>query len=112
MCSTPMRGRPAAGVAIELVELLGDVAPHVIASATTNADGRTDHPLIDGRPMPIGRYDLAFPHGRLLRASRHATVGPAVPRHRADPFRHRRAEGHYHVPLLVTPWSYSTYRGS
>src|SRR5262249_55740579 len=55
-------GRPAAGIAIELYELAGDRA-HRLAATVTNADGRTDRPLIAGRPLPIGRYELRFAVG-------------------------------------------------
>ncbi|MBR0844942.1 2-oxo-4-hydroxy-4-carboxy-5-ureidoimidazoline decarboxylase [Bradyrhizobium liaoningense] len=105
-------GKPASGIAVELVELakLGD--SRVIARAVTNADGRTDQPLIGGRPLPIGRYELKFSVG-------HYYAERSVPM--SDPpfldeiplrFAISDPEGHYHVPLLVTPWSYSTYRGS
>jgi 2-oxo-4-hydroxy-4-carboxy-5-ureidoimidazoline decarboxylase len=105
-------GTPAAGVAIELFELTagGERAP--IARAATNRDGRTDAPLIAGRPLPIARYELRF-HV----ADYFARLGAA----QADPpfldvvpieFAVAEPEGHYHVPLLVTPWSYTTYRGS
>jgi 2-oxo-4-hydroxy-4-carboxy-5-ureidoimidazoline decarboxylase len=105
-------GRPAAGVIIELVELSANAEQHVIARATSNRDGRTDAPLIEGRPLPIGCYELRF-HV----ADYFARLGVQ----RDDPpfldvvpvrFAIAEPEGHYHVPLLVTPWSYSTYRGS
>ena len=105
-------GHAAAGVTIELAELTAHGAPRVIATATTNLDGRTDHPLITGQPIPIGRYELRFHIGAY-----HARLGTP----HADPpfldvvpvqFAVAEPEGHYHVPLLVTPWSYSTYRGS
>ncbi len=78
----------------------------------TNADGRTDRPLIDDRPIPIGIYELRFGIGDYF-----ARQGKRL----ADPpfldivplrFAVAEPEGHYHVPLLATPWSYSTYRGS
>ncbi len=104
-------GKPADGVAIELRELSarGD---RLITNARTNADGRTAAPLIAERPVPIGRYELRFAVGAYF-ASRGAAL--------ADPpfldvvpvrFAIAEPEGHYHIPLLVTPWSYSTYRGS
>jgi 2-oxo-4-hydroxy-4-carboxy-5-ureidoimidazoline decarboxylase len=104
-------GRPAAGLAIELTELGGGEAP-VLARAVTNRDGRPDEPLLAGRPLPIARYELRFHVGDYF------ARGPAAP---ADPpfldlvpvrFAVAEPEGHYHVPLLVTPWSYTTYRGS
>jgi len=82
------------------------------ARATTNRDGRTDAPLIGGRPLPIGRYELRF-----HLADYFAGLGTR----QGDPpfldvvpvrFAVAEPEGQYHVPLLVTPWSYATYRGS
>jgi 2-oxo-4-hydroxy-4-carboxy-5-ureidoimidazoline decarboxylase len=104
-------GRPAVGVAIELYEFAGEKA-HYIQSAITNADGRTDQPLISGRPLPIGRYELRFAVGNHFR-SRGIAIGDP-PFLDIVPLRFSIAdpEGHYHVPLLCTPWSYSTYRGS
>jgi 2-oxo-4-hydroxy-4-carboxy-5-ureidoimidazoline decarboxylase len=105
-------GTPAAGVTIELFELCADGARTPIARAVTNRDGRTDAPLVGGRPLPIARYELRF-HV----ADYFARV--SVPQD--DPpfldvvpvaFAVAEPEGHYHVPLLVTPWSYATYRGS
>jgi 2-oxo-4-hydroxy-4-carboxy-5-ureidoimidazoline decarboxylase len=104
-------GRPAPGVAIELYEFTGAMA-HRIGSAVTNADGRTDQPLISGRPLPIGRYELQFAVGDYFRSR--GVVGGDPPFLDIVPLRFSIAEpeGHYHVPLLCTPWSYSTYRGS
>ena len=105
-------GRPATGVTIELLELSANGERRMIARATTNRDGRTDEPLIAGRPLPIGRYELRF-HV----ADYFAGVGT---RQDEPPFLDvvpvqfavAEPEGHYHVPLLVTPWNYCTYRGS
>ncbi|MBS0537679.1 MAG: 2-oxo-4-hydroxy-4-carboxy-5-ureidoimidazoline decarboxylase [Proteobacteria bacterium] len=104
-------GRPAVGMAVALFELAGDRARR-IAEAVTNADGRTDRPLISGRPLPIGRYELQFAVGDHFR--RRGIVGAEPPFLDIVPLRFSIAEpeGHYHVPLLCTPWSYSTYRGS
>jgi 2-oxo-4-hydroxy-4-carboxy-5-ureidoimidazoline decarboxylase len=104
-------GRPAAGLVIELRELSAG-GDRLVVRAVTNEDGRTNAPLIADRPVPIGRYELAFAVGDYF-----AHRGIRV----ADPpfldivpirFAVAEAEGRYHVPLLVTPWSYSTYRGS
>ena len=105
-------GRPAIGVTIELLELSANGEQRMIARATTNRDGRTDEPLIAGRPLPIGRYELRF-HV----ADYFAGVGARQdepPFLDVVPVRFAVAEpeGHYHVPLLVTPWNYCTYRGS
>lgn len=105
------RGRPANGVAVELFELWGEER-RPVARGVTNADGRTDAPLISGRPVPIARYELRFSIGDYF-------AGLEVPL--ADPpfldvvpirFAVAEPEGHYHVPLLATPWGYTTYRGS
>lgn len=104
-------GRPAIGVAIELYEFTGDLA-HRIATATTNADGRTDAPLIGGRPLPIGRYELRFAVGDHFRSRGIEQGDPPFLDIVPLRFSIAEPEGHYHVPLLCTPWSYSTYRGS
>jgi 2-oxo-4-hydroxy-4-carboxy-5-ureidoimidazoline decarboxylase len=104
-------GRPAVGIAIELYEFAGENA-HCIETAITNADGRTDKPLIGDRPLPIGRYELRFAMGNHFRSRGIDSGDP--PFFDIVPLRFSIAEpeGHYHVPLLCTPWSYSTYRGS
>ena len=95
------RGRPAAGIPVELARLDGG-RREVVATTTTNADGRTDAPLLDA-PEP-GTYELTFDVGEhfdegfLGRVPVRFTIADAA--------------SHYHVPLLVSPWSYSTYRGS
>jgi len=105
-------GKPAAGISVVLTELSDLGESRVIARAVTNSDGRTDQPLIGGRPVPIGRYELMFRVGEYF-------AGRNVPM--SDPpfldqiplrFSVSDPEGHLHVPLLVTPWSYATYRGS
>jgi 2-oxo-4-hydroxy-4-carboxy-5-ureidoimidazoline decarboxylase len=104
-------GRPAAGMAIELYEQAGE-RYYRVNIAVTNVDGRTDQPLIDGRPLPMGRYELRFSVGDHFR-SRGIEAGDP-PFLDIVPLRFSIAdpEGHYHVPLLCSPWSYSTYRGS
>jgi 2-oxo-4-hydroxy-4-carboxy-5-ureidoimidazoline decarboxylase len=105
-------GRPAAGIALELIELSELGASRVVTRAITNADGRTDAPLIGGRPVPIGRYELSFKVGKYF-AERGVPVSDP-PFLDQIPLRFSVAdpEGDLHVPLLVTPWSYATYRGS
>jgi 2-oxo-4-hydroxy-4-carboxy-5-ureidoimidazoline decarboxylase len=105
-------GHPAVGVTIELVEIHAHGAPHVIERRTSNHDGRTDQPLIGGRPVPIGRYELRFHVGEYF--ARRGVPQGDPPFLDVVPVRFgvAEAEGHYHVPLLVTPWSYATYRGS
>lgn len=104
-------GRPAAGIAIELFEFAGERAWR-IATAVTNADGRTDQPLIGGQPLPIGRYELRFAMGNHFRSRGIDSGNPPFLDIVPLRFSIAEPEGHYHVPLLCTPWSYSTYRGS
>jgi 2-oxo-4-hydroxy-4-carboxy-5-ureidoimidazoline decarboxylase len=106
------RGRPAPGVAVELVEVMASGATRKILQATTNDDGRTDRPLIAEQPVPIAQYELRFDVGAYF--ARHNVPAGDPPFLGVIPIRFAVAEpeGHYHVPLLVTPWSYSTYRGS
>jgi 2-oxo-4-hydroxy-4-carboxy-5-ureidoimidazoline decarboxylase len=104
-------GRPAAGVGIELYEFTGEKA-HCIETAITNADGRTDRPLIVDRPLPIGRYELRFALGNHFRSRGIESGDPPFLDIVPLRFSIAEPEGHYHVPLLCTPWSYSTYRGS
>ncbi len=104
-------GKPAQGVKISLYEI-GASARALLAESITNADGRTDQPLLAAGPLRIGSYELHFGV-----ADYFAAIGTA----QSDPpfldvvpirFSIAEPEGHYHVPLLVTPWSYATYRGS
>jgi 2-oxo-4-hydroxy-4-carboxy-5-ureidoimidazoline decarboxylase len=105
-------GHPAAGVAIELCEIGADGAARTIKRTITNADGRTDQPLMSGMPIPIATYELRFAVSDYF-----ARAGAPM----ADPpflgvvpirFAVAEPEGRYHVPLSVTPWAYATYRGS
>jgi 2-oxo-4-hydroxy-4-carboxy-5-ureidoimidazoline decarboxylase len=104
-------GRPAVGMAIELYELAGE-RHHRLATAVTNTDGRTDQPLIAGRPLPIGRYELRFAVGDHFRRKGIEAGDPPFLDIVPLRFSIAEPEGHYHVPLLCSPWSYSTYRGS
>ncbi len=85
------RGGPAPGVRIELYELGKDGDRRLVASTTTNADGRTDKPLIAGDGRARRRVRTRFPRGRLFSRCGRQTGRPAVPRRRADPLRHRRS---------------------
>jgi 2-oxo-4-hydroxy-4-carboxy-5-ureidoimidazoline decarboxylase len=104
-------GRPAEGVHIVLREC-GSCAVNVLKTAVTNADGRTDPPLLHAAPLRIGSYELAFHVGEYFAARGTVTSDP--PYLDVVPIRFAVAEpeGYYHVPLLVSPWSYATYRGS
>ena len=104
------RGLPAAGVAVELWRL--DPEPARVAAAVTNADGRTDAPLLPPEAFRPGRYELRFHIGEYFRRGAPAAADPAfldvVPIAVGLP----AGGGHYHVPLLCSPWGYTTYRGS
>ncbi|HEX2216708.1 MAG TPA: 2-oxo-4-hydroxy-4-carboxy-5-ureidoimidazoline decarboxylase [Xanthobacteraceae bacterium] len=106
------RGRPAAGIAVALLELSQAGEQRPILRMTTNADGRTDVPLIAGRPVPIGTYELQFAVGAYFARERTEAADPPFLDLVPIRFSVAEPEGHYHVPLLVSPWSYSTYRGS
>jgi 2-oxo-4-hydroxy-4-carboxy-5-ureidoimidazoline decarboxylase len=105
-------GRPAEGIALTLFELGGEGARRVIIEAVTNHEGRTEIPLISARPLPIGRYELRFEIGRYYAEQGTPTADPPFLQSVPIEFSIAEPEGHYHVPLLVTPWSFATYRGS
>jgi len=101
------RGRPAAGVQVELWRLDGE-RREPVATARTNADGRTDAPLLDGPALTAGTYELVFAVGAYFAAGGEPPFLDRVPVR----FGVADADAHYHVPLLASPWAYSTYRGS
>jgi 2-oxo-4-hydroxy-4-carboxy-5-ureidoimidazoline decarboxylase len=105
-------GTPAAGMAIELFEVPASGELRPIASATTNREGRTDTPLMAGQPLPIARYELRFHVAAYFARLRTPQGDPPFLDVVPVRFAVGEPEGHYHVPLLVTPWSYATYRGS
>ena len=104
-------GGPAVGVAIELFELTADGARKVLKRTATNSDGRTDSPLIAPTEARVGRFELVFHVGAYFRENAKTAVPPFLDE---IPIRFAIADpkAHYHVPLLVSPWSYATYRGS
>jgi 2-oxo-4-hydroxy-4-carboxy-5-ureidoimidazoline decarboxylase len=104
-------GRPAEGVRVELYEI-GASAYSLLVEAVTNADGRTDEPLISGTPLRVGAYEIQFHVGAYFAARQIPLPRPAFLGVVPVRFAIAEPEGHYHVPLLVTPWSYTTYRGS
>jgi 2-oxo-4-hydroxy-4-carboxy-5-ureidoimidazoline decarboxylase len=105
-------GRPAEGMALTLCELGDDGSRRLIVTTVTNHDGRTGAPLIARRPIPIGRYELRFEVGAWYVSRGVQTADPPFLQSVPVEFHVAEPEGHYHVPLLVTPWSFSTYRGS
>ncbi|MBS0246545.1 MAG: 2-oxo-4-hydroxy-4-carboxy-5-ureidoimidazoline decarboxylase [Proteobacteria bacterium] len=105
-------GRPAEGVGIELWELSRDGAERLIVRTATNKDGRTDGPLIGGRPVPRGTYELRFAIGGYFRARGVPLAAPPFLDIVPIRFGVAEPEGHYHVPISASPWAYGTYRGS
>jgi len=104
------RGRPGAGMRIDLFAL--GQSRRLLASVTTNEDGRADKPLIEGSAFGAGQYELVFHAGAYFKAAGIPTANPPFLDEVPVRFAVASAEAHYHVPLLVSPWSYSTYRGS
>lgn len=104
-------GKPAAGVRIDFAVLEGD-SYRAVKTVHTNADGRNDQPLLTADTMAVGRYQLVFHVGEYF-----SKLGVTLP---TPPFLDKvalqfgiaEAGQHYHVPLLASPWSYTTYRGS
>jgi 5-hydroxyisourate hydrolase len=106
-------GRPGAGILVELfrVDAWGERGER-LASMTTNDDGRVDRPLLEGVAMVPGVYELMFHVGDYLRGGGAAATEPAFLDRVPLRFGIARADQHYHVPLLISPYAYSTYRGS
>ncbi|HEV2580945.1 MAG TPA: hydroxyisourate hydrolase [Ktedonobacteraceae bacterium] len=107
------RGCPAASMAIELWRVApGGMERRLLRTERTNADGRTQQTLLAGDEFAAGVYELDFEVGEYFAAQGVAT--PEIPFLDRVTIRFGIAdpEAHYHVPLLVSPWSYSTYRGS
>jgi 2-oxo-4-hydroxy-4-carboxy-5-ureidoimidazoline decarboxylase len=105
-------GRPAIGVGVELFELSRYGEPRIVAKASTDENGRTHRELIADRPVPIGRYELRFETAAYYRLQ--GVVLSEPPFFDVVPIRFAVAEPdcHMHIPLLLTPWGYTTYRGS
>jgi 5-hydroxyisourate hydrolase len=102
-------GRPAAGMRVELIYLLG--GPQPLKDVQLNADGRGDGPLLSGDELRAGHYQLKFHVGDYFHASGNRDAKKFLDVVTLD-FRVLEPSENYHVPLLVSPWSYSTYRGS
>jgi len=102
-------GRPGSGIRIKLFSL--DGGRKLLTTAVTNQDGRTDGPLLDEAAFKAGQYELEFSVGAYFAAAGNELADPpflddvVIRVSLAD-------NSHYHVPLLVSPWGYSTYRGS
>jgi 5-hydroxyisourate hydrolase len=103
-------GRPAGGLRIDLHEVLG-TGPELIAVQTTGENGRCAAPLIEGARLRSARYMLTFHVAEYFRARGVALAEPAFIESACIQIGIAWPEQHYHVPLLITPWSYSVYRG-
>lgn len=106
-----VNGGPANGVRITLHRIDGQARVEV-KNVLTNADGRTDEPMLSGEAYKPGAYELGFHIGAYFAAR--GTTQASPPFLDVVPIRFTigEADGHYHVPLLCSPWAYSTYRGS
>ena len=107
-----MNGCPAAGMAVTLYRLRDDGAPVLLQQITLNHDGRADGPLLQGDTFQPGRYRLVFGVAADFRARGVELPEPRFLDEVPLDFGLSTVGQHYHVPLLVSPWAYSTYRGS
>ncbi|MGA2550661.1 MAG: hydroxyisourate hydrolase [Burkholderiaceae bacterium] len=107
-------GRPAQGVVVELRRATNgsEASVECIARGSTNADGRLDAPLLNADSLEVGRYVLSFYLGDYFRASGALLSDPPFLDVVTIPFGIASVEENYHVPLLASPWSFATYRGS
>jgi 5-hydroxyisourate hydrolase len=104
-------GIPAAGMRIELYRAPGAGPGTPLRSVAANGDGRTESPLLEGEDFVQGSYSLVFHVGEYFRVHGHPDAGRFLENVTVS-FLVDDASAKYHVPLLVSPWSYSTYRGS
>jgi 5-hydroxyisourate hydrolase len=106
-----MHGIPAAGMALVLSRINADGTRNKVIAMRTNSDGRTAEPLLSGETISTGDYDLVFDVDDYFAKAGAKDAGRFLTKVVIH-FRIDDANGNYHVPLLVSPWSYSTYRGS
>ena len=108
-CLDTFSGKPDAGVKVEVYSISGK--KEKLNSTILNSNGRSDKPLLDGENFKVGQYELVFFIGdyfkNLTNLPKTPFLNEVIVR-----FGISKADEHYHVPLLVSPWSYSTYRGS
>ena len=104
-------GRPAAGLRLTLQRLEAS-GPRTLCQVVLNADGRAQGPLLEGDALQVGRYRLLFEVAAYFRAQQVVLPEPPFIDVVSLDFGVSDAQAHYHVPLLVSPYSYSTYRGS
>jgi len=105
------QGKPGAGMAVTLLRRAGE-GHELIKAVTTNGDGRADMALLEGDALRPGRYRLVFAAGAYFRRLGVALSDPPFVDEVVIDFGVADGKATYHVPLLVSPWSYSTYRGS
>ena len=105
-------GTPAAGMSARLYRLQADGSATLVKAVTLNGDGRADAPLLSRDAFQPGRYRLVFGVGAYFRAKGAALAEPPFLDEVPLEFGLAAGEQHYHVPLLASPWAYSTYRGS
>jgi len=105
------RGCPAAGLRITLCKVEGD-ARVPLAEMVTNVDGRTDTPILPEKNFTTGQFELVFHAGDYLRTTDSAGAEPLFLDQVPIRFGMSDGQAHYHVPLLLSPYGYSTYRGS
>lgn len=107
------RGYPAANLAIELWFIEGESGEKtLLKTVRTNSDGRTDTPLLMGSELKAGVYELVFAVGNYFAENFDLLPDPPFLNRIPIQFGIADVNAHYHVPLLTSPWSYSTYRGS
>jgi 5-hydroxyisourate hydrolase len=104
-------GKPGQGISIQLFSMSG-AKSELLATRLTNSDGRCDHPLLEGDQLKMGEYQLEFDIGAYFTKSNPNLSQPAFLNKVVIRFQVANPQENYHVPLVVTPWSYSTYRGS
>ena len=104
-------GQPGRGVKVELYAIDGSTRT-LLKSALTNHDGRCDAPLLEGAAMKTGQYELVFAAGAYFDAMGTTLPNPKFIDRVTLAFGIADTQQNYHVPLLVSPWAYSTYRGS
>lgn len=105
-------GCPGKGIYIKLFSVDGDGAQTLLKTAITNDDGRVDSPVLEGEDLAVGTYVLEFDAGDYYRGLGTDLADPAFLDIVPIRFGVADAEAHYHVPLLISPYGYSTYRGS
>jgi 5-hydroxyisourate hydrolase len=105
-------GQPAAEVKLELWQIDSPTQKSLLKQTQTNSDGRTDEPLLMDSEFQAGCYELIFAVGDYFSCLPTALPQPPFLDHIPIRFHINDADAHYHIPLLVSPWSYSTYRGS